>query len=161
MKKSQYNYFISWKDFYYGVNTITGNKIFLCKEDYQKYECIEHLDNLKNKEYISLLESKRFVIPDDVNEFDFIKTRYLSSVFGEDGIFRLTIIPTLDCNLKCWYCYENHIKSKMADDVVSRIELFVDKLCSQRKIRILHIDWFGGEPLLYFDERIENHFVLP
>ena len=38
------------------------------------------------------------------------------------------INPSMDCNLKCWYCYENHIANSMmsfetADKIISHIKL--------------------------------------
>lgn len=33
-----------------------------------------------------------------------------------DNHVRITINPTLDCNLKCWYCYEDHLKGSIMND---------------------------------------------
>ena len=69
--------------------------------------------------------------------------------YSQDTI-RITIMPTLSCNFSCWYCYENHIPGSMSDDAKKAILLFCKKIIKSKKYRHFHLDWFGGEPLLYF-----------
>ena len=60
----------------------------------------------------------------------------------------VTICPTVGCNFDCPYCFENHIPGKMSpqvqDDVVGLIGRMMGNVAAKR----LHVNWFGGEPLL-------------
>lgn len=69
--------------------------------------------------------------------------------------FYLTILPTLDCNLRCWYCYEEHrAKSDLSEATREKIIRFVDKLTGDSQLKYLHLSFFGGEPLLHFEETV-------
>ena len=63
--------------------------------------------------------------------------------------FRLTILPTEECNFRCSYCWEKYRHGKMRKPVVEGIK----KLLSYRfpGLKLLEIEWFGGEPLLAGD----------
>lgn len=78
-----------------------------------------------------------------------IKLARLNTRFCSD-VMHLTIAPTIACNFACPYCYENNIsiKKSMNIKVQSDIIKFIE---SNKKLRDLHIDWYGGEPLLAFD----------
>ncbi|MCM1140320.1 MAG: radical SAM protein [Muribaculum sp.] len=68
---------------------------------------------------------------------------------------KVTILPTLQCNLRCWYCYENHNNSsKLNDETSSRINLLIKRISSQESLKKVNIDFFGGEPLMFFDETV-------
>lgn len=63
----------------------------------------------------------------------------------KDGFKTYTILPTMDCNARCYYCYELgrpriSMSEATADDVVT----FIRSTCAEGKIRLR---WFGGEPL--------------
>lgn len=63
-----------------------------------------------------------------------------------DGIKGYTIFTTMDCNARCFYCYEmgrprTPMSLQTAKDVVAFIEKTAPK---DKKIKI---SWFGGEPL--------------
>ncbi len=61
----------------------------------------------------------------------------------------LTIAPTLACNFRCTYCYERHKRPRRMDAAVrTRLLEFIQRF---KHIGLLHITWFGGEPLLEFD----------
>ena len=58
--------------------------------------------------YYQLIDGK-FLIEEDNDEVHFLQKSILQATSNKDE-FILHINPTLDCNLNCWYCYENHIK---------------------------------------------------
>lgn len=63
--------------------------------------------------------------------------------------FRLTVNPTLNCNLRCWYCYEDHEKPRtMNAETLARVKRLVQRLTEREGLRCLNLDFFGGEPLL-------------
>ena len=66
-------------------------------------------------------------------------------------MYHLMINTTLDCNLNCWYCYENRIKgSKLQPNVIETIKktiVYEYKKCSYKTLKI---SFFGGEPFLYY-----------
>lgn len=63
------------------------------------------------------------------------------------------IAPTMACNYNCEYCFESKKESSICqkrtmDNIVAFIKAQVElDTC----IKHLHIQWFGGEPLLAFD----------
>lgn len=52
----------------------------------------------------------------------------------------------MNCNCNCYYCYETHHGKRISKEVVDNIKNYIKS--NIRHIKHLHIDWFGGEPLL-------------
>ena len=71
-----------------------------------------------------------------------------------DKTYHLVINPTLECNFKCWYCYEKHPQGVMTEQTIEKIRKHILYMVEKEKIFALHLSWFGGEPLLYFDKII-------
>ena len=60
----------------------------------------------------------------------------------------VTITTTMDCNLGCYYCYEERSAERLTTpDVVAIVEL-ARRRVEASVTRALHVDWYGGEPLL-------------
>lgn len=104
--------------------------------------------------YRALLDGG-FLVEDSLDEYAHIVHRRNSEVFFNNNKFQLTILPTLECNFKCWYCYEQHPQSKMSAETIERIKKYADYIINKYPIFHFHLDWFGGEPLLYFDEIVK------
>lgn len=104
--------------------------------------------------YKSLLTEK-FILPDEFDEtaecINEIERR-----FNSDEFLRMTINPTLDCNLRCWYCYENHIKdSVMSNEVINNIGALLEKKVASKTLNRVQLSFFGGEPLLQYNKVIK------
>lgn len=62
----------------------------------------------------------------------------------------LHINPTLDCNFKCWYCYENHVaNSRMSAMTLNGSKKFIERIVMSG-IKRFNLGFFGGEPLFHF-----------
>lgn len=60
----------------------------------------------------------------------------------------VTITTTLDCNLACYYCYEERSEQRLeAPDAATITRWVAERLDASGKPS-LHVDWYGGEPLL-------------
>ena len=93
-----------------------------------------------------------FLVDDSVDEYAKL-CNLITETENNTDEYILHVNPTLDCNLNCWYCYENHIaNSKMPETIVSNIIKFVAKLIGQNRIKRFELGFFGGEPLFYFNQ---------
>lgn len=99
-----------------------------------------------------------FLVPADLDELQeilfYAKQRQYS--LGHDS-FGLVIAPTMDCNFHCPYCFENGIERKghMSAEVQHALsDAIAQKLKEDRGIKRVRITWFGGEPLLAYDDAI-------
>lgn len=76
----------------------------------------------------------------------------------------LVLVPTLDCNLQCPYCYEglNKPKISMNRNVIEHIKRHIDTHIKRQDTKLLALLWYGGEPLLEFDtiRNISEHLKL-
>lgn len=86
-----------------------------------------------------------FLIDDDMDELGTLKADLLRDRFSTESL-DLTIAPTLDCNFRCDYCYEEHLRVNMSKPVQQAIGRWVREQTAAS--RELHVTWYGGEPLL-------------
>ena len=62
-----------------------------------------------------------------------------------DAITGYTILPTTDCNARCFYCYEmGRSRIPMSQEIANRTADYIIKHCNGEKVSL---NWFGGEPL--------------
>ena len=91
------------------------------------------------------------VIPESMDELALIRYKNKVATFASREL-RIIVYPTQDCNLKCWYCYENHVpNTRLTDEISGRIEKFVSKEIDKNSFDRLHVTFFGGEPLTDFN----------
>lgn len=64
-----------------------------------------------------------------------------------EGIGSYVILPTTVCNARCFYCFEQGMKyHSMTDETVQDTVSYILSHCPENKK--IHINWFGGEPLM-------------
>ncbi|MCC6353350.1 MAG: SPASM domain-containing protein [Verrucomicrobiae bacterium] len=54
----------------------------------------------------------------------------------------------MKCNLNCYYCYEPRSNDTVHPSRIPDIEEWIRLRLQTRKHRCLHVDWYGGEPML-------------
>lgn len=121
------------------------NEIIKIKSDPQNFDFTEK-SNLKD------ILMKMGVIFDGTDDDIKNQLKFESSLNKYNNDFsNLTIIPTLDCNFRCSYCYEKGQTKPiyMDDESESKVIEFIDN--HYRGVKSLRIAWFGGEPLLAFE----------
>lgn len=91
------------------------------------------------------------IIDADINEVELLRNR-IRSIDNDDTTFHLHINPTVDCNFRCWYCYEDHKKgSRMHPEMVEKVEKLISNVLEEYKnLSDFNLSFFGGEPLMHF-----------
>jgi len=95
-----------------------------------------------------LLVAGGFLISPDFDELAAIRRRYWSA--RQDAPAVLTITTTLECNLACYYCYEERQESRLAPYDVPAVVMQARRAIGSER-RPLHVCWYGGEPMLNLD----------
>jgi uncharacterized protein len=151
MKRSKYNVFLEKDASFYIFNQLSSAFFEI---DEQLFHTLQNEDLVLEsiaKEDIDFLFEGNFLCDNDLIEENVILKRNRIARYG-NHIARITIMPTMNCNFKCWYCYESHVESKMDMDTREAVILFIKNIVRKNRIQSFHLDWFGGEPLLYFEE---------
>jgi len=153
MEPSRYNHFI-WNE--------NEGVFFNAKTGSFRYMDRPQFDTIRSSLEFLPFEENYKKLPENVQAW-LVKEGYIvSSITNERlGIlekeveFRktsktlaLTILPTLECNLRCSYCYQDKKKTFMTIGTEKKIEEFVSNWFEENDTKILDITWFGGEPLL-------------
>lgn len=151
---NKYAYFFKYNKDVLCLNLINKRIIIIEESKYDLIiRCSDNLEvlNKENANLWSLLYKLGFIVEQFYDEYFEIKTNYNVSVFN-DSSFRLTVIPTLNCNYNCWYCYEDHVKEVMSKSVQESVIKLVENKIYNQKIKQINLDWFGGEPLICFND---------
>ena len=96
------------------------------------------------------LRALGFIVEDsrDDDLYNIIKLRELSRQFSSEPLM-LTIAITRACNFDCSYCFEGNRTGKpMSDEVVDKLIEFIRSYKTDK----VSLIWYGGEPLLAFDQ---------
>lgn len=151
MKFSQFNSIISLSDKLSLIYNAYTDSYLILSKNYLPLEDIETIKREHPRLYDNLIKSKS-IIEDDLDEIALVK-ELQESVDNNEKIFILTINPTLDCNFKCWYCYEKHIfRSKIESETLNHIKKLIHNVITKQiALEHLQLNFFGGEPLLQYD----------
>jgi uncharacterized protein len=87
-----------------------------------------------------------FLVARGSDELEVIRERYWQARGGTPAV--LTITTTMDCNLGCYYCYEERTAARLESRDIEPIVELARRSVADSGCRSLHVDWYGGEPLL-------------
>lgn len=141
-KCSVFNYCSVKEEEYVIYNTLYNTLIRLQQDEYMKYigeiECEQELQNY--------FINNGLWVEKNIDE----KMRYLACAkaytIHMNRPLNLTITTTMKCNARCTYCYEKGVQqADMEEDVEDKLIKFI---LDKGKEKGVHINWFGGEPLM-------------
>lgn len=152
MKLSYYNFYIPISDDAVLLyNSIRGSYLLLNQSVYG--DLLRHKENLSDFEtshpntFLRLCRDF-YVVDDSIDELSEVQSLRLERRFNSHE-YHVTINTSMNCNLKCWYCYENHItSSNMSMETASRIAEHLKRHHRAYGYKVLRLGFFGGEPLL-------------
>lgn len=155
MKFSKYNIFFNNGDTSILLfNTRTLKLLVLVNEVYELiYAHINDISTLADIHHglFQVLIDNQFILADNIDEQK-LAIETLEKHNNSQSSFEFIINPTLDCNLRCWYCYEEHLKgSVMSPAILQSVKIAIERKLQDKKLKKLQLSFFGGEPLLKFN----------
>ena len=157
-KKSQFNYESHTQSGHIIYNTLYNSLTRLSDEEYQIY--LSLLEDEENAPVVNQLLLQGLWVDARVDELEQynLYADYANKYISNKP--HLTITPTMECNARCFYCYEEGVRcGRMHKEQCKDIIEFLKTLdCSDG----IDLTWFGGEPLMNqewmdcFSERLEE-----
>lgn len=153
-KPSAYNLFLAGRDGQVLYNASSGQSLWL---DDTRRAVIENCLNGLGANAAGLapppaalvegLSALGFVVTAVQDEFAAERERYLSVRDGRRKLY-VTIAPTMQCNMRCTYCFQQDLaKSRpMSAEIQQGVVEFIRRQSEGAEAVVLQ--WFGGEPLL-------------
>lgn len=149
MKSSRYNIFIDKEGRKFVYNQLHSSLLEI-DDDLARLLKTSEIDSLEDDLKGELFRNG-IICEKTLQESHVLLAKNKQMRFASD-FARLTILPTVNCNFHCWYCYESHKESTMTEEGCKRVLAFCKELIENGKLKMLQLDWFGGEPLLCFEQ---------
>lgn len=156
MRLSRYNFVLYSGEYGYWYNALTGSFFRLSSELSKKVENLLpdlSILEVEAKPLYDKLCDAGFIVSHSIDELDIIRQNHSNAVHSKE--YFLIILPTLNCNFKCWYCIQEHLPSIMNVETFESIKKHIDYMVEEECITSLHLDWFGGEPFMTFKKVVE------
>ena len=141
-KASKFNIVSRTKERTIIYNTLYSSLTRLSNEEFEMFSNGIIHDKKLMQEFIR----QGILVRDDSDELEqYNRYTYYANLYGK-FMPHITITPTMECNAKCFYCYEEGVRcGKMHEKSIQSIIGFLETLdCSKG----IGLTWFGGEPLL-------------
>lgn len=153
LKKSKYTTILKIAKGWIFYNACTGQYVTVSDDEIYT----DHIDEKADYEYyaqsisksvMDKLVRKSFFVTRDTDEEQLLLD-FIQKDFSEVKNLRVTIIPTMQCNFLCKYCYQDHSPVKMSEEIMNAtIKFIINEMVHFQTITIA---WFGGEPLCAFN----------
>ena len=158
MKVSKYTVCVPSGNRHILYNCRTDHFVQVEKRLFEVYEQNEeHPEKLANiaPDFYEYLVGRGFILDDDIDETKLVLDTWKEE--DEHGdLLRITINPTMHCNLRCYYCYEEHTKgTRMKQETIDATIAYIKKQVSSGRYKHISLSFFGGEPLLYFRQSVK------
>ena len=150
LKPSEYNFIYDdlGKDQIVMYNSFTGALAVVKELQYAQFiNYLETGEEIKDKEFLDNLLKCGYLVPEDIDERFIVKERMMHGRYDYTRM-SLTIAPTMACNFRCVYCFEQgHYGERLMDEETQKNLMdFVKKHIAG--VKSLYVTWFGGEPLI-------------
>lgn len=156
LKPSKYNYTVKYGDSYIYMNGVTENTFMIPAHRREQYDAVISFPEENRDVYgsfISRMVNSGFIVDDAVDELEKIKAKY-DAQRRPDQLY-LMVLPTYQCNLRCWYCTQEHADVWMSDEIYERVKKYIVRNLKNDEIKELHLSWFGGEPLMAYSKVLD------
>jgi len=100
------------------------------------------------QDFLDFLLQQGFLVGENVDEIQLIADAHTEAL-NDRRVFSATIELTEACNFRCVYCYQAHAPEDLEDRAAEKIIHYLSRKMEQ--VRHLHVNWFGGEPLIRFE----------
>lgn len=132
-------------------NSLSDKFCFINNNILNKWESSDYLKVLDSS-IINKMKKFKFIVNDNNSEFSNLLEKF-EKIESIDTNYMLIINPTMNCNLRCWYCYEEHlVESEMKIEVIDSIKQYIENVLKNKKLETFTLSFFGGEPFLKFDK---------
>lgn len=88
-----------------------------------------------------------FFVDDSVDELKLSEKALVKEQMNSTHLL-LTIIPTLNCNLDCIYCYQHDMHNSAKRISRNTLHGIIAEIQQDDELTSVHVEWNGGEPLL-------------
>lgn len=157
MKYSVYNSLIQINQQHSLLYNALSDKFLILKNNLtDKYKAFEkNQTSAKTTDsFYQRMEKEGFLVEDEKNESSILREK-AARIDSDNSTYILILNPTLDCNFKCWYCYENHIsQSVMTPAILDSLYQHIALVLKREEIKTFVLSFFGGEPLLAFEQNV-------
>lgn len=156
MTLNAYTSIIPLNETYYIIYNALTDRFIICNKLSFSIDIIGEIHSITDRLKEQLIEIGA-ISQEGVDEAKEIE-RIIDKVDNDNQAFHLHVNPTLNCNFRCWYCYEEHqVQSKMQPETIENILALVRNIASSNKeLKKFHLSFFGGEPIMYY-----NHIAGP
>lgn len=151
MKVSKYTFCFDYNENeYYIYNSLSNALVEVDKSHHDvisdaKTTQEELNENSFDSDFWQMLINKRFINDNEKDEFLLYKSMILP-LRNQRDFMHLTLAPTMECNFKCFYCFETEKKKGvMSPQIMDSIVKYVKSI---KELNSIFLTWFGGEPLM-------------
>jgi uncharacterized protein len=149
---SRYNFAIPVESGFLSYNSASGAVLGLSGADAPRLarELAGDPHSIRIDEFdshlVEQLKDGGFLVNVAADEVGAIRERFQGAVSGTPIV--LTVTTTMDCNLGCYYCYEKRSAERLQITQVDQVVALARNLLAKSGKDSLHVDWYGGEPLM-------------
>ena len=131
------------------LNTRSGKELLVSA---MCYEAIMHnMLHVLPPKIFQKLQDNGVIIPQETSELDLIVGENIEALDASDNLYEV-ILTSANCQLGCYYCGQKHSKHSMSTEVMNAILDRIHTKLSTGKYKSLFIGWFGGEPLMAWQQ---------
>lgn len=156
LKASKYNYFVENGEKIIIFNGLTERFFEVGRNRHDSYMAIfedpeEYYSMFKS--FLDRMHSDGFVIDEKTDEENLLESKFRQ--VSRETRYYLMVLPTYQCNVRCWYCVQDHAEIWISDEIIDRLKKRVQSKLDDPSIKEFHLSWFGGEPLLAYNRVLE------
>lgn len=156
MRWSRYNTLFKSQRFGCFLYNAMSNVLFeIDKPHYDFLEQLQHNSQLLHPDiddqFMVLLREQKILVKENEEAKSLMARHYRRGTLGFDNAhLSLSICPTLSCNFRCSYCFEQSQQNTtvMKAQVIDRLIFFIKRF---KQASSLSITWYGGEPTMAYD----------
>lgn len=155
VKFSMFNVeFVSEDDAHYLWNTVSDGLSKLGMAELDKLQ--SGIDAFSPDE-IAQLKHHGFVVDEDYDEMGTLLGKERDALIHNDAdTVSITVLPGLGCNYRCEWCFELPYRDSaeaMGPETQAAVADYARRMLRENEnANRLHVNWFGGEPLLYLEQ---------